>query len=321
MGDNQYIYAVARIRTKELTLFSKQVIDQLMACKTYNDVLRLLTDKGWDCEGKSPEEFLAAEREKTWDLMRELVDDMSVFNVFLYANDFHNLKAAIKQVCVVDDVPNVFMRNATVGEDLCMKAVKEKDFSILPENMREAAAEAYEVQLKERGSQMCDVIVDRAALEAIYKAGKESKNPLFEGYAELKCVAADINTAIRGCKAGKSLEFFKRAFAPCDTLDLKALTDAALSGIDAVYDYLQTTQYADAVPAIKESLSSFEKWCDDRMMAHIRPEKYNPFTIAPLAAYILARENEIKSVRIILSGKLNDLPEDTIRERLREMYV
>jgi V/A-type H+/Na+-transporting ATPase subunit C len=35
----------------------------------------------------------------------------------------------------------------------------------------------------------------------------------------------------------------------------------------------------------------------------------------------LARENEIKCVRIILSGKLNDLPEKSLKERLREMYV
>jgi V/A-type H+-transporting ATPase subunit C len=43
--------------------------------------------------------------------------------------------------------------------------------------------------------------------------------------------------------------------------------------------------------------------------------------VSPLAAYILARENEIKTVRILLSGKLNDLPENSIRERLRDMYV
>ena len=41
----------------------------------------------------------------------------------------------------------------------------------------------------------------------------------------------------------------------------------------------------------------------------------------PLAAYILARENEIKSVRIILSGKINNLSDDSLRERVREMYV
>ena len=38
-------------------------------------------------------------------------------------------------------------------------------------------------------------------------------------------------------------------------------------------------------------------------------------------AYVIARQNEIKTVRIILSGKLNDLPDDSIRERVREMYV
>ena len=45
------------------------------------------------------------------------------------------------------------------------------------------------------------------------------------------------------------------------------------------------------------------------------------FGISPLIAYILARETEIKAVRIILSGKHNNLPQETIRERLREMYV
>ena len=38
-------------------------------------------------------------------------------------------------------------------------------------------------------------------------------------------------------------------------------------------------------------------------------------------SYILARENEIKTVRIILAGKRNGLSEEFLRERAREMYV
>ena len=38
-------------------------------------------------------------------------------------------------------------------------------------------------------------------------------------------------------------------------------------------------------------------------------------------SYILALENEIKNVRIILAGKDAALPEDRIRERLRDCYV
>ena len=40
-----------------------------------------------------------------------------------------------------------------------------------------------------------------------------------------------------------------------------------------------------------------------------------------MVAYQLARENEIKTVRIILTGKQNEFPDEAIRERVREMYV
>lgn len=321
MAEKDYIYAVARIRSKELALFGKQTIDQLMSCRTYADCIRMLTDKGWGNPTDSPEKMLTAEHDKTWALMRELVEDMSVFDVFLYSNDYHNLKAAIKQACISDEVPDIYMSKGTVNVDTIKTAVNEKNFAMLPEDMQKCAEEAYEIQLKTHDSQMCDVVIDRAALEAIYKKGIESGTELFEGYARLKCVAADINIAIRGCKTGKDMEFLRKALVPVDTLDIEALIEAALNGTEAIYEYLENTIYADAVPEIKKSPSAFERWCDNEIIEHIRPQQYNPFTISPLAAYILARENEIKSVRILLSGKLNNLPEDSIRERLREMYV
>ena len=57
------------------------------------------------------------------------------------------------------------------------------------------------------------------------------------------------------------------------------------------------------------------------MIETMKPQKYQTFSVGPLAAYIIARENEIKTVRIILTGKQNDFPEEAIRERIREMYV
>ena len=78
---------------------------------------------------------------------------------------------------------------------------------------------------------------------------------------------------------------------------------------------------AEGAQALLESPSAFERWCDNRIIQTISPQKYNAFTIGPVIAYVIARQNEIKTVRIILSGKLNDLPDDSIRERVREMYV
>ena len=100
MSDLEYTYAVARIRAKEISLFSAASIDQLMACRTYENCLQFLAEKGWG-DADTPanaEMILTREREKTWETVRELVSDMTVFRVLDYPNLFHNLKAAIKEV-------------------------------------------------------------------------------------------------------------------------------------------------------------------------------------------------------------------------------
>ena len=56
-------------------------------------------------------------------------------------------------------------------------------------------------------------------------------------------------------------------------------------------------------------------------MELIRPEKYETLTAGPLFAFGAARQQEIRTVRMILSGKRNGLEEQSIRERLRETYV
>lgn len=322
MTDKQYIYAVARIRTKELGLLNKQFMEQLLSCKTYEDCLTVLAEKNFgNSENPVLEDIIKSERKKTWDLMRELVKDMSAFNTFLYENDFHNLKAAIKQVYKDEEFNNIYIENCTVSPELILKALKEQDFKLLPEYMQDCAKEAYEMQIHTGDSQLTDIIIDKRALEKIYESAKESKIELYSKYAELRLAFANINIAIRCARIGKNKDYMKRAMAECESININNLIEAAGEGEEAICEYLRTTAYEGIVPHIRKSSSAVEKYCDDQIIELIKPQRYNPFTISPLAAYILARENEIKNVRILMSGKKNNLSEKSIRERLRELYV
>lgn len=322
MADNEYAYAVARIRAKELSLLSGAFLEQLTAAKSYDECMQLLAEKGWGGDGVlSASDLLAAEKTKTWALIGELVKDMSVFDVFLYTNDYHNLKAAIKEVRMGDDYPGIYLDQGTVDIKLIRDSIQNREFTNLPAPMRDAAEEAYKALLHTQDGQLCDIIIDRAALGAIYNAGKSSGNEFLELYAELTVAAADIKTAVRSSRTGKDKAFLEQALAPCDTLNVARLAQAAIEGVDSIGSYLESTTYADAVEELRRSPSAFERWCDNLLIRKIKPQQYNAFGLGPLAAYILARENEIKSVRIVLSGKLNHLPEESIRERIREMYV
>lgn len=202
-----------------------------------------------------------------------------------------------------------------------LEIIREKDFGRLPANMSQAAAQAYDTLLHTGDGQLCDILIDRAALDAIYRAGLEAEDEIIRDYAGSVVAVADIKIAVRAQKTAKTMEFMKQAMAECGSISVEQLAKAALAGPEAIRDYLLGTEYAGGAEALAQSMSAFERWCDNRIIQTISPQKYKAFTIGPVVAYVLARQNEIKTVRIILSGKRSGLGDDAIRERVREMYV
>lgn len=323
MSKTQYAYAVARIRALEVSLFSSSTIEQLIACKDDEAAIRFLQERGWGGADvpADADAILTREREKIWETIGEMHVDMDVFDVLSYASWFHNLKAAVKEVCTGRSGANIFYEGTPIPKQELLRIIKEKDYQALPENMQAAAEEAVDTLLHSGDGQLCDVIIDRATMEAIKEAGRLAEDDIIRDYAESTVAVADIKIAVRASRTAKTLEFMKRAMAPCDTLNIDSLAHAALAGMDSIIEYLNGSGYAEGAQALKESPSAFERWCDNRIIQTIKPQKSNPFSVGPLVAYVIARENEIKTVRIILTCKQNGLSDDSIRERVREMYV
>lgn len=323
MKDNAYVYAVARTRALELKLFSDGTIEQLIGCKDYKSALAFLVEHGFSDNqaDMDMDEMLKAEKEKTWAEIKSMNIDMSIFDVLSFENLYHNLKAAIKEICTGKVEANIFFEDAPIGKDKMLEIIKEKDFTALPPHMVEVAKDALETMLQTKDGQLCDIIIDKKALEAIYEAGEKSDAKVMKEYAKMLVDVSNIKIAVRASKTGKNREFLNRAIAQCGSLDIQKLKDASLKGVDAIYEYLNNEGYSEAVLNMQKSNSAFERWCDNQIINTIKPEKYNPFSSGPLIAYVLARENEIKTVRIILTGKANGLSEDEIRERVRDMYV
>ena len=127
--------------------------------------------------------------------------------------------------------------------------------------------------------------------------------------------------SVKSLFGGKSKDFIERSLAGCATRDKGNLTEAALSGQDAVLSYLEMTDFKEGAEQFRESTSKFEKWCDDLLMECVSEAKYTPFGVEPIVAYYVARDAEVKTARIILSAKKNNLSADMIRERVRTLYV
>lgn len=315
------------MHSQEKALLSRQDIEQLINAPSADDAFRMLADRGWgspDLPFGDPDALVNAETHKTWDFISGLIGDLDSFHVFRFGNDYHNLKAAIKlEYSPTEDVNNdhFFIDYGTVDIEKIKKAASDHDFSTLPDEMAEAGRKAYETLAHTSSGQACDMVIDRAALVAISNAGKKSDSLLLRKYAELTVDSANIKTAVRSALMNKDAEFIRRAVAPAGSLDTNELINAASIGIDAIYSFLDKTAYSDAVDELKQSMSAFERWCDNQLIEMIRPQRYNYFGVEPMAAFILGRENEIRMVRLVLSAKINGLGSGAITERLRDMYV
>ena len=319
-----YVYEVARIRVKEPQLLTRPQLQQLMAAPDYQAALAQLSDWGWGSQdGAGAEKMLAEETAKTWALADELMGDGDTLSVLKLTKDYQNLKAAIKQVYTDSKLPpeRLYVEGGCLPAARILEAVREQDYEKLPEAMAETARAAAAL-LSETGDGMkCDARIDRDALAALSKAAGEAKETALKDYADLTIAAANVRIALRAAAGGSDLESIKEMLAPESGLDASRLAAAALDGREAVAEYLKFTQYAPLGEALLISMRRFETACDDLLIEKMKEQKNESFTLGPLVAYIVARENEIKCVRMLLTAKLNGLPASVMQESLRETYV
>jgi V/A-type H+-transporting ATPase subunit C len=319
----EYTYGVARVRALESALFSDETINQLLQCKSYDECMNFLRDKGWGDGNleQSSDAMLEMEDLKTQKVLKELIEDESQCRILTIPNAFHNLKAAIKQACTEQKVEGIYFADTALKPEFLEDVIKQGQYQMLPDDMAHAAKEATEILLRTGDGQLCDVIIDKATLEALSKAGKEAQNELIRKYADTQITIANIKMAVRCAATGKDREFVKKALVPCDGISITDLIASTEQGVEGVCSYLESAGFAEAVAAFRKSKSVFECWCDNKIIEEIKPQKYKSFTLGPIVAYVIARQNEIKTVKIILSGKQNGFDDEFIRERVRKMYA
>jgi V/A-type H+/Na+-transporting ATPase subunit C len=143
--EQEYIYGVARIRALEGSLFTDETINQLVQCKDYDEAMDFLRTKGWGNGNpdQSLEEMLEQERRRTWKVLDELIEDKEQCEILTIANEYHNLKAAIKQVCTELETENVFYEDTKTDTEFLKNCIKQGNYNLLPKGIINSPLQCY----------------------------------------------------------------------------------------------------------------------------------------------------------------------------------
>ncbi|MBO5873387.1 MAG: V-type ATPase subunit [Clostridia bacterium] len=325
MAEKSYAFAVGNIRARENRLLKQTDIEQLLSFNNAYECAVFLKDKGYgeNNTDNSVSSLLSSEEKKLWSYIKDLAPDFSVFDAFVVVNDFHNLKAVIKGTATGKPFEHLLISPSLIDHADIINAVTQKNFSLLPEFLQDAAQKSWEILIKTRDSQASDAVLDATCLEVRYKAAKEIKIPMLKEMVNASVFFDNIKVALRCASAKKSRDFIQNSLIDTDVLNKADLVSAALQGTDAVLELLEKVSVYSGVQvaeAFKTSPSQFEKFVDNYMMRVAIKGKYIPVGAEPLIAYLQAKLAELKTVRIAVNAVSSSADRNTVREMLRELY-
>ena len=323
MKDIEYAYAVANVRAKEPELLNKSFMDQLADANSFNDAKKILVDRGFSQFGKTSDVSVALGdyMSEVWDFLSDIAPDIKALQFMIIKNDFHNLKAFIKGHISGNDGRNYCIKPCVLDSEFLYDNIVKKDFENLPGWISGVAKDAYELLTSTMDGQIFDMFVDVASLKATIEFSKLAECDLATEFTELFVALTNIKIALRLAGTTKGNAFLDNAFCPCDTLDIDDLKKAVVKGRDDVLTYIQTTKYTELCDSISKSMADFERECDNMFMKLLDSARYVSVGPEPLICYYYAKEAEWKMLRITVSGKYIDMPAESIRERMRELYV
>ncbi|HIH37160.1 MAG TPA: V-type ATP synthase subunit C [Methanocellales archaeon] len=328
---NKYAYSVGRVRALETKLLDRDKIEKMIDAEDAEAVLHILSETEYGdrvAEVKSAEEFeetLYRYLKRKYAVIKSFYPDPELVDLFTLKYDFHNLKVLLKSK--LSDQRATLIDLGAIAD--VVPELMKGDISEISKKLPESYARAVERVLGEfnisKDPQIIDAGLDAEMFNLMFEFA--SKSEFLLKLLQMHIDLANIKILIRSKKLGKSKKFLEYALLERGGLPKDVLLKMYDGSLDTMTSELCKSEYeeiiADGAEHYKKdgSLLWLEKLFDDFIAEHVKKAKYITFGLEPLVGYIIANENEVKLIRTILIGKLNEIPSEQIKKMVREGYV
>ncbi|NLM35536.1 MAG: V-type ATP synthase subunit C [Clostridiales bacterium] len=333
MNNMVFTSVIPRLRVLETRLLDKAKLDRMIDSKSAWEAVKVLQESEYAAHmsqvkrAEDYEEMLSAELKRVYKLMYEISPERSVVDVMSVRYDYHNIKVLLKAKALKEDFSQLLLPIGMIEVDKLKAAVTNEEYSDLPQIMRSAIEEIERDFLATKDPQKIDIIADRYMFKHMLDIAKEIENRFVENYVKSLIDLTNIKSLIRIKKQDKDRRFLEEVLIEGGNTDkdnfIALLTDnlESLAGKLSYVDYIEPLRLGIEDYIKTGSLNGLEKLTDDYIVNMMKDAKYVSFGPEPVIAYIFAKENEIKLIRIIMVGKINGIEAGVIRERLRDNYV
>lgn len=329
----KFTQAVSRIWVLETRLLDKPKVERMIEAPSASEVLRILNETEYSNVStniKRPEDYeeiLTAELKRVYDLVYEISPVKEVVKIMSLKYDYHNVKVLLKEKVLGKDLSSMLIKLGNLDLQEIKRKIDGDNLKSLNGILGKGVQEAMKVFEETKDPQKIDIIIDKY----MYKELVEIKNSLnykfIDNLVKAMIDSTNIRTLLRIKKQNKGRDFAQEVIVDGGAIESSKLTALLNESPENIMSKLQSTIYSDLIKEgfegyiATESASLLEKLSDNYIMELMKDSKLVTFGPEKILSYIYAKETEIKVIRIIMVGKLNNIAAEVIKERLRDIYA
>lgn len=318
-----YPYAVAKIRVREGRLLTKANLENLASEKSIDRIVSVLRERGYDFDLVARYEdygkVLNKTQEDLYKLVKEIIEEKDVVEIFLTKNDYYNIKLIVKSQVENKDYQENLVDTGSIAKEDIAKIMENEEYDRLDTTTQNAIIEAKERYAKTKMPFVIDAILDKACFNKMRNLAQVINNDFISQYLVKLIDITNIQAFFRVRKIYSKSEIFEISYIEGGKISLNTFMENFYEDEQNLKD--KFLGFSDTIEQAIYHYKNLDIFCDNYMMNYMKEAKLKALTIEPIMAYIYAKKTEFKNIRIIFTGKLNGISPEKIKERLRESYV
>lgn len=321
----RYGFAVGRVRVLETRLLGQPTFERLLDAPDFEEQRRILSDTWYgrylESAGTTDgvESALDGALEDAYGFLRTANLPDSVIGFFGARYDYRNLTAMLQVELLGVSPEGMFVERLGLTPAEVFEPGRPER---LPKRLREVYERVRAIEQASPDSETIGRLVDEAMFADLLTYAKSSKSRYLQGLARLMIDLANLRATVRARLRGRPPKEAAEQIVPgggipgARMLDLYDAPQEEIAAEASRHVVLRSMRPEELVDP-----SRLDVIADNVVVNYVRKARAVPVGPEPVIAYVMAREAEIGTLKLLLMGRLARIPSERLRERLREAHV
>jgi V/A-type H+-transporting ATPase subunit C len=327
-GDDwRYTYETAQVRALEMQMLTRATLHDMANALNFQQAADLLsgTEYALPAGGRNfaeVQEVLLQQRTAVRVLFADLMLDKPIVELLKTRDDFANLRLAVRRTLTGIPIGADYSNDGNVpAEQIEQIFAEEEEFSkpVFPDYIRGAVEQAVLGYYQNKDIRRIDDAIDQYQTEYNLKQARRLKSVFLTSLFKIQIDLTNIRTMLR-LKFTESEQ--RNVFLKGGFIELERFMYGIELGYEALGQLFFVTPYYRIVEtgagylASDKSFLKVEQQCEEHLIGFLKTTIQITAGPQPIIAYLLMKENEIRTVKLILTAKKNNLDTKLLLDRI-----